>query len=49
MFTLPEQGGDLPLEEARNIWKDKIIWVNFPTSVMAQGREEAKRFIDSLF
>ena len=47
-FTLPEQGGDLPLEEARNIWKDKVIAVNFPASISLKGRDEAKKFIFKL-
>lgn len=31
-FT-PPPDGDLPLNEARRAWKDKVIWVNFPSSV----------------
>ena len=32
-FTLPEGGGDLPLQEAQRLWKDKAIWANFPASL----------------
>lgn len=31
-FT-PPPDGDLPLDEARKAWKDKVIWINFPSSV----------------
>jgi len=48
-FTLPEQGGDFPLEEARNIWEDKVIAINFPASISLKGRDEAKKFMLKLF
>lgn len=48
-FTLPEQGGDFPIEEARSIWKDKVIGVNFPASIFLKGRDEAKKFMLELF
>lgn len=44
-FTLPEQGGDLPIEEAINIWKDKVIAMNFPASISLRGREKTKEFM----
>jgi hypothetical protein len=31
-FT-PPPDGDLPLAEARAAWKDKVIWINFPSSL----------------
>jgi len=44
-FTLPEGGGDLTLEEARKLWKDKAIWVNFPASLCHQNMEKIKGFV----
>jgi hypothetical protein len=29
--------GDLPLDEARALWKDKVIWMGFPASVFHIG------------
>jgi len=40
-FT-PPPVGDLPLKEAREFWKDKIIWANFPESVSLQGQKAVK-------
>lgn len=48
-FTLLEQGGDLPIEEARSIWEDKIIIINFPASLILGGRDKAKSFMLNLF
>jgi len=48
-FTLPEQGGDLPIEEAINIWEDKVIAMNFPASISLKGREKTKEFMLKLF
>lgn len=36
-FT-PPPIGNLPIKEARKIWKDKVIWTNFPESVSLQGQ-----------
>lgn len=33
-FT-PPPTGNLPISEARNIWKDKVIWCNFPEILIA--------------
>ncbi|MHA1803809.1 MAG: uroporphyrinogen decarboxylase family protein [Promethearchaeota archaeon] len=41
-FTPPPMG-DLPLKEARELWKDKIIWANFPESVSLQGQKAVKK------
>jgi uroporphyrinogen-III decarboxylase len=38
-FT-PEPTGDLSLAEARRVWKNKIIWINFPSSVHIQAADE---------
>jgi len=35
-FT-PAPMGDLSMSEARQIWRDKIIWVNFPGNLIASG------------
>jgi hypothetical protein len=29
--------GDLPLDEARALWKDKVIWMGFPGSIFHMG------------
>ena len=38
-FT-PEPTGDLSLGEARRAWRDKVIWINFPSSVHVQPPDE---------
>ncbi|MCL5071755.1 MAG: hypothetical protein M1308_12820 [Actinobacteria bacterium] len=35
----PEPDGDMRMAEARRIWKDKIIWINFPSPVHLQSPE----------
>jgi len=47
-FTLPEQGGDISIEEAKTIWQDKAIAINFPASIMLEGKEKAKKFLYEL-
>jgi hypothetical protein len=39
----PPPMGDLPLEEALELWKDKIILVGFPGSVYTLGTSETVR------
>jgi hypothetical protein len=46
-FT-PHPLGDLSLAEAREAWKDKIIWVNFPENVFLMGTEETRLFTMAL-
>jgi len=41
-FTPPPMG-DLPVEEALSLWKDKVLWVNYPTSVYVAGGPKAVR------
>jgi len=41
-FT-PPPVGDLPIEEARKKWKDKIIWANFPEPVALQGQSTVRK------
>jgi len=42
-FTPPPLG-DLSLAEARNAWKGKRIWVNFPENIFLMGAEETVRY-----
>ena len=35
--------GDLPIGEALSLWKDKVIWVSFPGSVVILGPEAVKK------
>ncbi|MBO3804068.1 MAG: hypothetical protein JTT11_09430, partial [Candidatus Brockarchaeota archaeon] len=42
-FTPPPMG-DLPLREAKDAWKGKAIWVNFPEEVFLRSAEEIRRF-----
>lgn len=46
-FT-PPPGGDLPLKEARESWKDKIIWMNFPEAVLLESPERIRDYTISL-
>ena len=44
-FTLPPMG-DLHINEALKIWKDKIIWINFPSSISTlMGPEDVKQYL----
>lgn len=44
-FTLPPMG-DLPINEALSMWGDKIIWINFPSSVSTlMGPEDVKKYL----
>lgn len=47
-FTLPEGGGTLSLEEAKNLWHDKVIWANFPVSLSCESEQVIKEFMISL-
>ena len=47
-FTFPEGGGTLALEEARKLWKDKIIWANFPACLCHENKEKIKEFMIQL-
>jgi len=42
-FTPPPMG-DLPLREAKEAWKDKVIWMNFPEEVFLRSGEEIRSF-----
>jgi hypothetical protein len=41
-FT-PKPTGDLSLAEARAAWKGKVLWINFPSSVLVEPPEEVAR------
>jgi len=41
-FT-PPPDGNLPLAEARAAWKDKVIWINFPSSIHLASPADVKR------
>lgn len=47
-FTLLEGGGTLRLEEAKNLWHDKVIWANFPVSVSCRDERGIRKFMISL-
>jgi len=40
-FT-PPPVGDFPIEDARELWKDKVIWANFPEPVSLQGQKAVR-------
>ncbi|MEM2740119.1 MAG: uroporphyrinogen decarboxylase family protein [Candidatus Bathyarchaeia archaeon] len=40
-FT-PPPGGDLPVDKAREAWKGKVIWMNFPEAVFLKSSEEVE-------
>jgi len=48
-FTLPGQGGDLSLEEARKIWPDKIIAANVPAFLCFKEEKETEEYFKNLF
>jgi hypothetical protein len=39
----PPPMGDLPIGEALDLWKDKVIWVGYPAAVYMLGPEEVKK------
>ena len=46
-FT-PPPIGNLTIGEARNLWKDKIIWANFPESVSLQGQVAVRKTVRAM-
>ena len=42
-FTPPPMG-DLPIKEAKEAWKDKVIWMNFPEEIFLRSPEEIRGF-----
>lgn len=47
-FTLPEAGGDLPLEEASTLWKDKAIVANLPAFLCFKEERVVREYIQKL-
>jgi hypothetical protein len=41
-FTPPPMG-DLPVREALSLWKEKVLWINYPSSVYVSGGPQAIR------
>jgi len=39
----PPPMGDLPIEEALSLWKDRVVWAGFPASVYILGPEAVKK------
>jgi hypothetical protein len=49
-FT-PPPTGDLPLDEALELWNDKIIWINFPSAIstaLGPNQHNVKKFLIEL-
>ncbi|MEM2936408.1 MAG: uroporphyrinogen decarboxylase family protein [Candidatus Bathyarchaeia archaeon] len=42
-FT-PPPVGDLPVREAKEAWKDKVVWINFPEEVFLRTAEEIRDY-----
>ncbi|MBS7610554.1 hypothetical protein KEJ19_08420 [Candidatus Bathyarchaeota archaeon] len=42
-FTPPPMG-DLPIREARETWKDKVLWLNFPEEVFLRSPTEIRKY-----
>lgn len=46
-FT-PSPDTDMTLAEARAVWPDKVLWLNFPSSVHLRGNEEVEQVTTDL-
>ncbi|MEM2841011.1 MAG: hypothetical protein QXN62_05580 [Candidatus Bathyarchaeia archaeon] len=49
-FTPPPMG-DLPIDEALNIWKNKVLWINFPSTIstlMGPSPKNVKKYLIDL-
>ena len=44
----PIPDGDLEMAEARRIWSDKIIWINFPSPLHLRPREEIDSHVQQI-
>jgi len=42
-FTPPPMG-DLPVREAKESWRDKVVWINFPEEVFLRTAKEIKEY-----
>ncbi len=47
-FTLPEMGGNLPIEEASSLWKDKTIISNIPAFLCYEKEEKVRAYLHTL-
>ena len=47
-FTLPDAGGNLPLEEALKVWKGRTIAANIPAFLALQNSDYIKQYINKL-
>lgn len=47
-LTLPEQGGDVTLKEARTVWQNKIIAFNIPANLVYRDDEAIEDFFEQL-
>jgi len=47
-FTLPEGGGNLPIQEAMNTWKNKTVVANLPAFLCYKDEEFIRKFIQDL-
>jgi len=43
-FTPPPMG-DLPISLAKEAWKDRVIWINFPETVCHYGVDEMRMYV----
>ena len=41
----PPPMGDLPIHKALSLWKDKVIWIGFPSSIYSLGPEAVKKYL----
>ncbi len=46
-FT-PPPNGNLSLKEGRSLWKDKVIWINFTSSIHLSSADEIRAHVMSL-
>lgn len=47
-FTLPGAGGNLPLQKAKNVWKDKAIVANLPAFLCFKDESFIKNYLQEL-
>ena len=47
-FT-PAPDTDMTLEEPRKVWKDKVLWINFPSSQHLRTNDEIIALTEEMF
>jgi hypothetical protein len=47
-FTLPEMGGNVPIEAANSVWKDKSVAANIPACLCQRSAGEVREFLEGL-